>query len=168
MYRQLLKREPDEEGYRGSVEALREGKLTREGIFDAFIASSEYRERLSRILIVPNHPVFNAATLQYYAEVHRYPLIFFDYPLSLFEISFDVNNSPLTRDQLQAYDFILWKNGGYQSPTLTPHYRLTTRYNKKLYAELLDLNSGFIQLSRTFAFPDDSHIVIFAANYTLK
>jgi Domain of unknown function (DUF4214)/Dolichyl-phosphate-mannose-protein mannosyltransferase len=168
MYRQLLKREPDETGARDYAEALREGKLTRERIFDTFIASSEYRVRLSRILVVPNHPVCNAATLQYYAEVHRYPLIFFDYPLSLFEIYFDVNNDPLTRDQLQAYDFILWKNGGYQSPTLTPHYRLTTRYNKKLYAELLDLDSGFIQLSQTFAFPDDSHIVIFAANYTLK
>jgi Domain of unknown function (DUF4214) len=168
VYHQLLKRDADETGSQRYAENMNEGKLTREGIFDAFIASSEYKERPSRILVVPNHPVFNAATLQYYAEVHRYPLVFFDYPLSLSEISFDVNNDPLTRDQLQAYDFILWKNGGYQSPTLTPHYRLTTRYNKKLYAELLDLDSGFIQLARTFAFPDDSHIVIFAANYTLK
>jgi 4-amino-4-deoxy-L-arabinose transferase-like glycosyltransferase len=168
MYRQLLKREPDETGSRHYVGALGEGKLTREGIFDAFIASSEYRERPSRILVVPNHPAFNAPTLQYYAELHRYPLIFFDYPLSLFEIHFDVDNDPLTRDQLQAYDFVLWKNGGYQSPTLTPHYRLTTRYNKQFYAELLEPDSGFVPLSQTFTFPDDSHIMIFAASYTLK
>lgn len=167
LYGQLLKREPDEES-RGYVEALREGKLTREGMFDAMIASSEYRERPSRILVVPNHPVFNAVTLQYYAELHRYPLMFSDYPLSFSAIHFDVQNILLMRDQLQGYDFILWKNGGYQYPTLYPYYRLTTTYNKQFYAELIDPESGFVPLSRVFAFPDGSHITIFAASYLLK
>ncbi|MGH8070509.1 MAG: glycosyltransferase family 39 protein [Candidatus Entotheonellia bacterium] len=168
VYYQLLKREPDEKESRGYVEALREGTLTREGIFDAIIASSEYRERPSRILVVPLHPVFNAGTLQYYAELRRYPLSFFDYPLSFFDIQFDIHNNSLTRDQLQTYDFVLWKNGGYQRPTLTPYYGLTTRYNMRFYAELLKPDSGFVPLSQTFAFPDASHIVIFAATYTLN
>jgi hypothetical protein len=157
MYSTLLKREPDEKELRVYVDALRDGKLTREAILDALITSPEYRARPSQILVVPNHPVFNVGTLQYYAELHRYPLIFSG-----------IDNDFLTKDQLQIYDFVLVKDRGYQKPELNPTYALTTRYNTQFYAELSEPGSGFVPLSQIFAFPDDSHILIFAATYTFK
>jgi Domain of unknown function (DUF4214) len=157
MYRTLLKREPDEKESRVYVDALRDGKLTRQAILDALITSLEYRERPSTILVIPNHPVFNGATLRYYAELHRYPLIFYG-----------IDNYSLTKDQLQVYDFVLVKDRGYQSHELSPHYGLTTQYNAQVYAELSEPGSGFVPLSQIFAFPDDSHILIFAATYTFK
>ena len=167
MYRTLLKREPDEIEIRGYVDAFREGRLTKEAWLDALITSFEYRQRPSTILVVPNHPVFNGATLRYYAELHRYPLIFFGIDIVVHH-GLILYNDSFTRDQLQAYDFVLVKDGGYQRPELTPPYGLTTQSNEQVSKELLRPDSGFVPLSQTFAFPDDSHIVIFAAAYTLK
>jgi Domain of unknown function (DUF4214) len=174
MYRTLLKREADEKGFRGYVDTLREGRLTREAMLGMFIASHEYRERPTKVLVVPNHPVFNGSTLRYYAELHRYPLAFFHIPWHVEQVKerSTVFEYPISRDQLQEYDFVLVKDGGYQRPDFTglwyPVYGLTTQYNKPLYAELMRPESGFIPLAQTFAFPDHSHILIFAATYTFK
>jgi hypothetical protein len=151
MYRGLLRREPDEEGFQHYVNALREGRMTGEALIDVFAASSEFRMRPAKILVIPNHPVFNPSTLRYYAERHRYPLLFLPIP-----------NSPMSRDNLQDYDFILAKHGGYQGP------EFTTQYNDQIYTELQRPDSGFASLSQTFAFPDGSHILIFGAAYLLK
>ncbi len=104
-----------------------------------------------KVLVVPDHPVFNASTLRYYAEVYRSPLIFSH-----------ISDGPINRDRLQEYDFVLVKSGGYQGPDFT------TRYGDQIFAKLRMPDSGFIALPQVFSFPDDSHIIIFAAPHFLK
>jgi 4-amino-4-deoxy-L-arabinose transferase-like glycosyltransferase len=157
MYRVLLKRDPGEAEFRYYVEALRNGQITRAALIDTFSASSEFRMRPAKILVVPDHPEFNPATLQYYAELRRHHLSFSR-----------IFKGPIHRDQLQAYDFALVKEGGYQGPDFA------NRYNDQILAELLMPNSGFVALPQAFAFPptvafpEPSHIRIFAATYVFK
>jgi hypothetical protein len=62
----------------------------------------------------------------------------------------------------------LVKEDGYQGPDFA------NRYNDQILAELLMPNSGFVALPQAFAFPptvafpEPSHIRIFAATYVFK
>jgi hypothetical protein len=97
-----------------------------------------------KVLVVPDHPVFNASTLRYYAERRR-TLHAFDHILQ----------GPVTANQLRAYDYVLVKEGGYQGP------EFSTLVTPLVMAALQDASSGFTRLERRLRFPDDSEIVTF-------
>jgi hypothetical protein len=59
------------------------------------------------------------------------------------------------------YDFVLVKSGGYQGP------EFSTQYTAQIQAHVERGDSGFVLLPQRFAFPDDAHIVIFAAESML-
>lgn len=151
IYRVLLRRKVDEEGFQYYVDALKKGRITRESLTGRIASSSEFKNRRSKVLVVPDHPVFNSSTLRYYAEVYRYPLIFSH-----------ISDGPISRDRLQEYDFALVKSRGYQG------LAFSTRYCDQILAELLAPRSAFVALPQTFAFPDDSHIIIFAGAHLLS
>jgi hypothetical protein len=148
LYRLLVRREPSKKNRQRYVEALRDGKMTREALIDLIIASPEFKSLRARVLVVPDHPLLNPSTLHYYAEVYRLPLLFSHF-----------SDDSISRERLQEYDFVLVKNGGYQGP------EFSTRYNHQILAELLMPNSGFVALPRAFAFPDHSDIRIFAGSH---
>jgi len=96
------------------------------------------------VLVVPDHPVFNANTLRYYAERRRS------------RHAFDhIWRGPVTASQLRAYDYVLVKEGGYQG---LPFATLAT---PMVMAALEDESSGFTRLERRLPFPDGSEIVTF-------
>jgi hypothetical protein len=146
IYRAILQHEPGKRALQKDVAALRAGSLTRDALIDTLIASAEFKNRRSKVLVVPDHPQFNASTLRYYAEVERVPLSFSH-----------ILEGPITPEQLQEYEFILVKDTGYQGP------EFSTRYTAEIYERLLQPGSGFVSLAERFPFPDHSHIVIFAA-----
>ena len=150
LYRILVKREPGKKSRQRYADALREGKITRDALIEIILASPEFRALRAKVLVVPDHPLFNPSTLHYYAEVYRFPLTFFH-----------ISDNPISRERLQGYDFVLVKNGGYQGPDFS------TRYNHQILDELLMPNSGFVVLPRAFAFPDHSQISIFATAHSL-
>jgi hypothetical protein len=73
-YRSWLKREPDASGRRAYVEGLAVG--SRVEVMESILNSDEFRLRPLWVAVVPDHRVFNAATLQYLAESERRPLRF--------------------------------------------------------------------------------------------
>jgi hypothetical protein len=73
-YREWLGRDPDPEGRAAYVERLAKGG--RREVIESLLQSDEFRLRPLRVLVVPDHRVFNAATLQYLAESERRPLSF--------------------------------------------------------------------------------------------
>ena len=150
LYRILVKREPGKKSRQRYADALREGKITRDALIEIILASPEFRALRAKVLVVPDHPLFNPSTLHYYAEVYRFPLAFFH-----------ISDNPISREQLQGYDFVLVKNGGYQGPDFS------TRYNHQIVDELLMPNSGFVVHPRAFVFPDQSQISIFATGHLL-
>jgi 4-amino-4-deoxy-L-arabinose transferase-like glycosyltransferase len=150
VYRILLRREPDKRGFQKHLTAVREGQLTRETLIDVLRATAEYKHQRAKVLVVPDHPSFNASTLRYYAEAE-------DRSLSFFRIL----DGPIDAERLQIYDFVLVKSGGYQGP------EFSTQYNAQILAHVERGDSGFILLPQLFSFPDDSHIVIFATESVL-
>jgi hypothetical protein len=104
-------------------------------------------DRGVKVLVVPDHPVFNASTLRYYGEIYRYPLVFSH-----------ISDGPITRETLREFDFVLIKKGGYQGP------EFTTRYNDRIYSVVLAPDSGFVSVPRIFSFPDHSEILMFRAS----
>jgi Dolichyl-phosphate-mannose-protein mannosyltransferase len=151
IYRVVLRREPDRRGFQKYTAALREGRLTRESLMDTLMAFAEFRNHRSRVLVIPDHPLFNASTLRYSAELDRFPLSFSH-----------ILDGPIDAGRLQGYEFVLVKNGGYQGP------EFSTRLNDEIHAQLQLPNSGFVPLPQGFSFPDDSHIAIFAARSVLN
>jgi 4-amino-4-deoxy-L-arabinose transferase-like glycosyltransferase len=150
IYRVVMRREPDMRGFQGYTTAVREGKLTREALIDTMTASAEFQNQRAKVLVVPDHPSFNASTLRYYAETERQPLSFFH-----------ILDGPIDAERLQMYDFVLVKNSGYQGP------EFSTLYAAQIQAQVAREDSGFGLLPQRFSFPDDSHIVIFAAESIL-
>ena len=73
-YREWLRRESDPEGRTAYVESLRD--RSRMKVIESIVQSEEFRLRALRVLVVSDHRVFNAATLQYLAESERRPLSF--------------------------------------------------------------------------------------------
>jgi 4-amino-4-deoxy-L-arabinose transferase-like glycosyltransferase len=96
----------------------------------------------TKVLVVPDHPVFNASTFKYYGEAYRVPLLF---------------DGAMNRPRLERYAFVLVKSGGYQG------YEFTTTYNEEIRLRVAGEDSGFVPLPHTFPFPDGSQIVIYAA-----
>jgi 4-amino-4-deoxy-L-arabinose transferase-like glycosyltransferase len=150
IYRVILRREPDKRGFQKHTTAVSAGQLSREGLIDLLRATAEFKQRRARVLVVPDHPSFNASTLRYYAEAE-------DRALSFFRIL----DGPIDAERLQMYDFVLVKSGGYQGP------EFSTQYNAQIQAHVERGDSGFVLLPQRFSFPDDSDIVIFAAESVL-
>lgn len=75
-YRLLLKREPDSLGIAAYLTDLRAGTQSHDHVLESMRLSAEYRERPLRVLVVPDHAVFNASTLLYQAVLERRPLVF--------------------------------------------------------------------------------------------
>ncbi len=73
-YRRWLRREADPPGRRTYVERLAEEPRWK--VVETMTRSEEFRLRPLRVLVVPDHRVFNAATLQYLAESERRSLSF--------------------------------------------------------------------------------------------
>ncbi len=73
-YREWLKRDPDPAGRKAYVESL--PRRSRTEVIESILKSDEFRLRPLLVLVVPDHRVFNAATLQYLAESERRPLSF--------------------------------------------------------------------------------------------
>jgi hypothetical protein len=119
-------------------------------LIDLLMATAEFKRQRARVLVVPDHPSFNASTLRYYAEAE-------DRSLSFFRIL----DGPIDAERLQIYDFVLVKSGGYQGP------EFSTKYNAQIQARVERRDSGFILLPQRFSFPDDSDIVIFATESVL-
>jgi len=146
IYRVILQREPDKRGAQKYTTAVSMGRLSREGLIDLLRATAEYTQRRVSVLVVPDHPSFNASTLRYYAEAERRPLRFFH-----------ILDGPIDAGRLQMYDFVLVKSGGYQGP------EFSTQYTAPIQDHVEREDSGFVLLPQRFALPDGAHIVIFAA-----
>ncbi len=73
-YRSWLGREADPEGRKAYMRSLQD--RSRVELVESVLDSEEFRARPLRVLVVPDHRVFNAATLQYLAESDRLPLSF--------------------------------------------------------------------------------------------
>jgi 4-amino-4-deoxy-L-arabinose transferase-like glycosyltransferase len=147
IYQAVLRRAPDSRALHKDVSALGAGSMTRDSLIDTLMVSDEFKNRRPRVLVVPDHPQFNASTLRYIAELDR---VLFSFSHML--------EGPVTTQQLQQYEFILVKNGGYQGP------EFSTRYADQTYERLLQPGAGFIPLPERFPFPDHSYIVIFATS----
>jgi hypothetical protein len=150
IYRVILRREPDQRGFQRHMMAVSTRQLNRDGLIDLLEATAKYTPRRARVLVVPDHPSLNASTLRYYAEAERRPLSFFH-----------ILDSPIDAERLQRYDFVLVKSGGYQGP------EFSTQYTAQIQAHVAREDSGFVRLPQRFVFPDDTHIVIFAAKSML-
>ena len=68
---------------------------------ESIFRSEEFRQRPLRVLVVPDHRVFNAATLQYLAESERRPLSF---------------RRVAQGDDIAEADAAILKEGGPQGP----------------------------------------------------
>jgi hypothetical protein len=150
IYRVILRREPDKRGFQNHTTAVSAGQLNREGLIDLLRATAEYTHQRARVLVVPDHPSLNASTLRYYAEAERHPLSFFH-----------ILDGPIDTERLQKYDFVLVKSSGYQGP------EFSTQYTAQIQAHVEREDSGFVRLPQHYAFPDDAHIMIFAAESML-
>jgi len=98
-YRKWLKREPDPAGLDAYLERLTEA--SRPNVVESMTRSEEFRLRPLAVLVVPDHRVFNAATLQYLAESERRSLGF---------------RRPTPHGGLGDADAAILKDGGPQGP----------------------------------------------------
>jgi hypothetical protein len=146
IYRVILQREPEKREFQKHTTAVGAGQLSREGLIDLLSSTADFKHQRARVLVVPDHPSFNASTLRYYAEAERRPLSFFH-----------ILDGPIDAKRLQMYDFVLVKSSGYQGP------EFSTRYTDQIHARLLQPGSGFGLLPERFPFPDHSQIVVFIA-----
>jgi hypothetical protein len=151
IYRALLAREPNPRELQKYIDPLRRRKLTLEELIELLKATKEFRAQRAWVLVVPDHPQFNASTLRYYGEVERLPLQFAH-----------ILDGPITPERLQRYEFILTKRNGYQGP------EFSTRLTDEIHALLQQHDSGFAPLPESFEFPDASRIVIYTAQAALN
>jgi hypothetical protein len=151
MYRMLFRREPDPRRLKKLAQALRDGRLTREALLDGLMTSAESKAQHSKVLVVPDHPQFNASTLRYYAELDRLPHSFSH-----------LVEGELSAAWLRTHAFVLVKSDGYQGP------EFSIRYNDQIHAHLLLPDSGFVPLPERFACPDQAQIIIFVATSVLN
>jgi hypothetical protein len=151
VYRMVLRREPDQRGFKKYTQALKDGRLSREALLDVLMTSAEFRAQRSKVLVVPDHPQFNASTLRYYAELDRLPHSF----AHLVE-------GEMSAAWLRTHAFVLVKSDGYQGP------EFSIRYNDQIHAELLLPDSGFVPLPERFLCPDQAQIIIFVATSVLN
>jgi hypothetical protein len=150
IYRVILRREPDQKRFQKHTLAVSSGQLNRDDLIDLLEATAKNTHQRARVLVVPDHPSLNASTLRYYAEAEGRPLSFFH-----------ILDSPIDAERLQQYDFVLVKSSGYQGP------EFSTQYAVQIQDHVAREDSGFVCLPQRFAFPDDAHIVIFAAKSML-
>jgi Dolichyl-phosphate-mannose-protein mannosyltransferase len=150
IYRVILRREPDKRRFQKHTLAVSSGQLSRDGLIDLLEAMAKDTHQRARVLVVPDHPSLNVSTLRYYAEAEGRPLSFFH-----------ILDSPIDAERLQQYDFVLVKNSGYQGPAFS------TQYTGQIEDHVAREDSGFVCLPQRFVFPDDTHIVIFAAKSML-
>jgi len=128
-YREWLGRDADPNGREAYVERLSQG--SRLQVIESLLQSDEFRRRPLRVLVVPDHRVFNAATLQYLAESERLSLSF-------------------RRADLGEADAAILKEGGPQGPW--PGSFVSTEI-----VEAIERGAG----GRTgFPCPDGSRIVV--------
>jgi 4-amino-4-deoxy-L-arabinose transferase-like glycosyltransferase len=151
IYRYLLAREPSPRELQKYADPLRQGKLSLEELIDILKASKEFKAQRAWVLVVPDHPQFNASTLRYYGEVERLPLRFTH-----------IVDGPISPERLQQYEFILTKRDGYQGP------EFSTRMTDELHALLQQRSSGFVLVPDSFEFPDDSRIMIYTTQAVLN
>jgi hypothetical protein len=140
-YRTLLGREPDP-GAEVHRAALRSGTLDAEELFSLLARSDEFASRRVRVLVVPDHPVVNAATLGYYAERARIP-VRHAHP----------GEWPAPGESLAAFDAAILKQGGWQGP------EFTTRSAAALAAALTAAGSGY-RKAASWPCPDGSRVVL--------
>jgi hypothetical protein len=98
-YREWLRREPDPAGSKAYVESL--STRSRMELVESLVRSEEFRLRPLRALVVTDHRVFNAATLQYLAESERRPLSF---------------RRAISEGDVATADVAVIKEGGAQGP----------------------------------------------------
>jgi hypothetical protein len=145
-YRLLLKREPEAEGVAAYLADLRAGALSHDGVVESISLSDEYRERPLRVLVVPDHSVFNASTLLYHAVLERRPLVF-EGPRAGLD----------SRDGLLGFDAAILKRGGNQGlPHVVPDV-------ERLAGELRR-DSSLRVLGDAFDCPDGSRVEIVVAS----
>lgn len=140
-YRLLLKREADVPGTAAYLADLRNG-LGYEHVPESLRLSDEFRERPLRVLVVPDHSVFNASTLLYQAVLERRPVVFVGPQAGL--------DSP---DGLWDFDAAIVKRGGNQG---LPHALPDV---ERLLVEL-DRGGPPRRLGDAFACPDGSLVEI--------
>lgn len=145
-YRLLLKREPDAEGAAAYLADLRRGALSHDGVVESIRLSDEYRSRPLRVLVVPDHPAFNASTLLYYAVLERRALGF-EGPRAGLE----------SRERLLGFDAALVKQGGNQG---LPH---VVRDVERLRTDL-QRDAGVRAMRPGFPCPDGSQVEIVVAS----
>jgi hypothetical protein len=128
-YREWLARDPDPAGRAAYVDSL--AKRSRMEVIESLLRSDEFRARPLRVLVVPDHRVFNAATLQYLADSERRSLSF-------------------RRADLGEADAAIIKDGGPQGPWP----------DDGLSGEIADaIESGAVERF-AFPCPDGSRIVV--------
>jgi dolichyl-phosphate-mannose-protein mannosyltransferase len=144
-YRQVLRRPADPFQTAADADALAYGVTSPAALVERLLASDEWRQRKLRVLVLPDHPFVNAATLNYYAVLDGRPLLFVR----------DAER-PVSREELDAYDAVVAKAGGYQGLTRS------TAGNDALLGWLGSAGSGFRRLEAAFRCPDDSVLEIYA------
>ncbi len=140
-YRHVLDREPDP-GAHVHLEALRSGALDAEGLVAVLMRSAELASRQVRVLVVPDHPVINAATLGYYAESARVRVRHAHLPAW-----------PAPGESLTDFHAAVVKEGGWQGP------EFTTRSSQALAEALRDTASGY-RPAGSWPCPDGSRVVL--------
>ena len=144
-YRHVLRRPAEPFQAAADADALAYGVLSPASLVERLLASDEWRLRSLQVLVLPDHPFVNAATLNYYAVLDGRPLLFVR-----------DGDRPVSREELDAYDVVVAKAGGYQGPSRS------TAGNDALLQWLRSAGSGFRRLDGTFSCPDDSVLELYA------
>lgn len=140
-YRTLLGREPQADAS-DHLANLRSGRQTAEAFYLALTRSEEFRRRRARVVVVPDHPVVNATTLNYYAERARLRMVYAR-----------VEQWPTPGESLETFDAAILKDGGTQGAAFF------TRAAAALTAALQAPASGY-RLVRSWPCPDGSRVVL--------
>jgi dolichyl-phosphate-mannose-protein mannosyltransferase len=135
---------PQYEWLRQVVPPPSAGPIPLDGVLDR-LDRDRAGGRSTKVLVVPDYPVFNGATLRYYAERRRSPRDFIH-----------LSEGPITAARLAEFDYALVKVGGYQGPAFS------TRVTDQLGAALEREETGFVRLGPDLEFPDGSAIVVYA------
>jgi hypothetical protein len=132
-YRRWLKREPDSAGLEAYLERLKDARRSR--VVESLTRSDEFRSRPLRVLVVPDHRVFNAATLQYLAESERRSLSF---------------RHAAKESIVQQADAAILKDGGPQGPWP----------NSAISPEVLEAVERRARDRASFPCPDGSSVLV--------
>jgi len=143
-YRHILRRPAEPFQAAADADALAYGLLSPAELAERLLASDEWRLRNLQVLVLPDHPFVNAATLNYYAVLDGRPVLFVR----------DADR-PVSREDLDAYDAVVAKAGGHQG------LLRSTAGNDALLLWLRGPGSGFRRLEGTFRCPDDSVLELY-------